>query len=183
MKRLAGIASFCLVTFCVIGADPIPQPQNFTHRVTGLFSPDREADLRAALQAIPDVKLVHLDFEHAEAVFSYDPAVAFNGVKAEGIVERFNEMLRRASHHSMGIAPLDTTPKAKLTPIEIPVTGLDCKACSLAAYEMIYKIDGVAAATASFKQGRVTALIDTNRTDRSALEAALKKRGVTVGTP
>ena len=34
-------------------------------------------------------------------------------------------------------------PLAKLKLIEIPVGGLDCKACSLAAYEAIYKIEGV----------------------------------------
>ena len=176
-------AAVCMWGWAVVAADPPAQPQEFKHRVTGLFSPDREADLRAALEKIPDVKLVRVDFDHAEAFFDYDPAVAFKGTKPEKIVERFNDLLRGATRSTMGIAPLDPTPKNQLTRLEIPVAILDCKACCLAAYESIYKIPGVAAATASFKEGRVTALIDSNRTDRVAIEDALKKRNVTLKKP
>lgn len=151
-----------------------------TQRVTGLFSPDREAALRASLEATPEVKLVSVDFDHAEAVLSYDPGVAFKGLKPEKIVEALNDVVRKGTHFTMGIVPLDPTPKDQLTRIEIPIAGLDCKACCLAAYESVYKIDGVAAATASFKEGRVTALIDPVRTNRDALIAALKKRNVDV---
>jgi hypothetical protein len=35
-------------------------------------------------------------------------------------------------------------------------------------------------ATASFREGRVTALIDPQKTDRAKLKAALQRRGVTV---
>ena len=163
------------VASMALGADEI-----VTHRVTGLFSPDREAELRAAVSQIPDVKLVSVDFQHAEAVFSYDTAVVFKGAKPESIVERFDGLLRTATHQTMGIAPVDPTPKGKLALVEIPVAGLDCKACCLATYESIFKIEGVAAATASFKEGRVTALIDPAKTNREELEAALTKRGVTL---
>ena len=64
--------------------------------------------------------------------------------------------------------------------VEIPVVGLDCKACCLAAYEAIYKLEGVERATASFKDGLVTAWIDSEKTDRTKLEAALKQRNVTL---
>ena len=47
----------------------------------------------------------------------------------------------------------------------------------LAAYEAVANIDGVEQATASFKDGRVTALIDPTKTDRAKLEDALKKKG------
>jgi copper chaperone CopZ len=151
-----------------------------THRITGLFSPERESDLRAAIEQIPNVKLVRIDFEHAEAVFTYDPAVAFKGTKPEAIAGRFNELLRNVSHSTLSIAPLEPVPKEELTRIEIAVAGLDCKACALAAYESIYKIDGVAAATVSFKEGRIAARIDPRKTGRPALESALKKRGVDV---
>lgn len=183
MKTLRIMVVYFLAAWLAAAADKPAEPQKFNHRVTGLFAPDREADLRAALVKIPDVKLVRLDFNHAEAVFSYDPAVAFKGTRPEKIVERFNELLRNATRHTMGIAPLDPTPKDRLTRVEIPVFVLDCKACSLAAYETVYKIDGVAAATAEFKESRITALIDTNRTDRAAIEAALKKRDITVKKP
>jgi copper chaperone CopZ len=182
MKTVRSILTLCCLALAVLGDDKPAQPREFIHRVTGLFSPDRDADLRAALAKFPDVKLVRLDFEHAEAVFSYDPAVVFKDAKPEEIVERFNEALRNATHRTMGVAPLVPAPKTGFVRLEIPVAGLDCKACSLAAYESIYKIEGVAAATASFREGRVTALVDPNKTGRAALEEALKKRGVEVRT-
>ena len=62
--------------------------------------------------------------------------------------------------------------------IEIPIVGLDCRACSLAVYEMVYRLKGVELATASFKDGKVTALIDPQKTNRTALEMALKSKQV-----
>jgi len=172
------------VTAPVIAEDKPAQPQLATHRITGLFAPDREIDLRRALEQLPEVELISLNFDHAEATFRYDPAKAFPGTKPADIEKRFNDKLRSASSHTLGVQPLDPTiPKDKLTRIEIPVAGLDCRACSLAAYEIVAKIDGVYQATASFKEGRITALIDPTKTDRAALIAALTKRNVTVPTP
>jgi copper chaperone CopZ len=65
----------------------------------------------------------------------------------------------------------------------IPAAGLDCKACCLAAYEAVAAIDGVEQATASFKEGKITALIDPARTDPAKLEDALRKKGVSLGKP
>ena len=155
-------------------------PPHWKHRITGLFSPDREADLRAALDRIPGVQLVSLDFQHAEGDFAYDPAVAFKETKPEKILERFSNLLGNVTHHTMAIAPLEPTPHEQLARVEIEVSGLDCKACALAAYESIYKVAGVAAATVDFKAGRVSAEIDSAKTSRAALQEALKKRGVTL---
>ena len=182
MNRI--LAALCLLACSVFAADEKPAPpQNFTHRITGLFSPDRETALRTALEQVPGVALVSVDFAHAEGVFSYDPAIAFKGTKPEDITKRFDELLRNATRGTLGIAPLFTTPNEKLTRIEIPVIGCDCKACALATYEAIYKIDGVAAAAVDYKEGRVTALIDASKTTQPALEAALKKREVKLKTP
>ena len=160
-----------------------PKPETTRHRVTGLFSPQREAALRAALEKLPGVKLVSVDFAHAEAVFAYDAAVVFKGAKPEQVVERLGDMLRSATRSTLGIAPLEATPKDKLARIEIAVAGCDCPACGLAAYESIFKIAGVAAATVDFKDGRIVALVDAEKTNRAALEAALKKRWVEMKTP
>jgi copper chaperone CopZ len=175
------------IATCAFAAVPATKPaaatQQFTHRVTGLFSRDREADLRAALKELPGIELISLDFDHSEAVFSYDPAKAFAGTKPDKIIERFDQQLRGASHHTLGIKPLCTTPRDKLERIEIPVAGLDCKACCLAAYEIMAKQDGVEQATASFKEGTITALIDPAKTEQGKLEAVLKERGVTLTKP
>jgi hypothetical protein len=153
------------------------------HQITGLFSRDREQDLRDVVQTIPEIKLVSIEFKTAEATFEYDVATVFPNAAPEQIVERFDNLLRNASRHTFGVKPLCTTPRDKLTFIEIPVAGLDCKGCSFGAYDAIYRIDGVEQATASFKDGLVTAWIHPDRTDRAKLEEALKQRGVTLVAP
>ncbi len=176
--------TLCLFTCAAFAADEKPAPsQNVTYRITGLFSPGRETALRTAIETLPNVKLVSLDFEHAEAVFSYVPTVAFHDTKPEDITQEFDNRIRNAAHHTLGIAPFITTPHDKLTRIEISVIGLDCQACALATYEAIYRIDGIAAAAVDYKEGRVTALIDSSKTNQPALEDALKKREVKLNPP
>jgi hypothetical protein len=154
----------------------------FKHRVTGLFMPERVEDLRELVKSLPDITLVDIDFKTAEATFDYDPEKLVAKGKPDQIKKRLNGILRSASRGTFGIM-LTEPPTGKLTLIVIPVAGLDCKACSLAAYEAIYQLDGVERATASFRDGQVTALIDPKKTDRGTLEAALKKKGVTLKAP
>lgn len=157
-----------------------PDVEHVTHRVTGLYAPEREADLREAVKGMSGVELVRVDLERGEAVFAYDPAVVLKGTKPADRVKRFDDLLRKASRHTFGArAPL-TVPWEKLVKVEIPVAGLDCPGCDLAAYESVSKIDGVEQATASFREGRLTARIDPERTSRDALVEALKKRRVGV---
>jgi copper chaperone CopZ len=165
------------------GAGGSGVPRTIKHQITGLFMKEREQDLREAVAKIPQVKLVSIDFENAEATFVYDPAKVFPGAKPEQIVQRFDNLLKSASYHTFGVKPLRSVPLKKLRLIEILVAGLDCKACSLAAYEAVYRLEGVERATASFREGRVTAWIDPEKTDRAKLEAALKKHGVEVKSP
>jgi hypothetical protein len=148
------------------------------HQITGLFSTDREQDLREAFKQIRDIRLVSIDFKNAEATLEYVPAKVFANAKPAQIVERLDAMLKAASNHTFGVKPLRTVPRQKLRLLEIPVAGLDCKGCCLAAYEAVYRLEGVEMATASFRAGLVTALIDPEKTDRSKLQAALKQRGV-----
>ena len=157
--------------------------QDFKYRVTGLFAPDRVEDLRKLVAQLPDVKLVSVDYKSAEAVFSYDPAKLGGGGKPEKAMERLDNLVRNASRSTFGIKPLCTTPRDQLTLIEVGVLGLDCKGCAFAAYEAVAKLDGVEQATASFKIGLVTALIDPKKTDRAAIEAALKQRQVELKKP
>jgi copper chaperone CopZ len=152
------------------------------HSITGLFSPDRVDDLQQVVATLPNIKLVRVDYATAEATFDYDPAVAFADTKPEPdkIVERFDGMLKQASRHTFGCKALRTTALDKLTMVEVSVAGLDCKGCCLAAYDAVYRLPGVECATASFKAGKVTALLDPEKADRAMLEAALKQRGVEI---
>lgn len=168
------LAGLILVASSSAGAEP----QTFKVRVTGLFAPDREADLRQLLREWPEIKIVNIDFDHAEAVLRFDPAKLFPGAKSKDIVARLDDKVRGASHSTFGMKPPSSVPRDKLRRVEIGVVGLDCKACCLAAYESVARIDGVEQATASFKDGLITALIDPEKTNRAALEEALKMRRV-----
>ncbi|MFM9961281.1 MAG: heavy metal-associated domain-containing protein [Planctomycetaceae bacterium] len=163
-------------------AEDKPKAEPIKHQITGLFSTEREADLRETFKELPEFKLVSIDFKNAEASFEYDPAKVFPNAKPEQIIERFDNLLREATRHTFGIKPLRSLPKDKLTLIEIPVVGLDCKGCCLGAYDAIYRLPGVEMATASFKLGRVTALVNPEKIDRVELETALKQRGVQLTT-
>lgn len=176
--------SLAIALFAVsaASADDKPKVEPIKHQITGLFSTDREADLRVTFKELPDFKLVSIDFKNAEASFEYDSAKVFPNAKPEQVIERFDNLLRQASRHTFGIKPLRSLPKDKLTLVEIPVVGLDCKGCCLGAYDAIYKLPGVEMATASFKEGRVTALINPEKIDRVELETALKQRGVELKT-
>lgn len=149
-------------------------------RVTGLFSRDREKDLREVFNEWPEVKLGEINFDHAEVELSFEAGKLFPRLKPDEVIARLDERVRNLSNHTFGVKTVSTVPKEKFKRIEIPVAGLDCKACCLAAYEIVAKIDGVEQATASFKEGRITAIIDPVKTDKSKLEAALKQRGVTL---
>ncbi|OYW12047.1 MAG: hypothetical protein B7Z55_18640, partial [Planctomycetales bacterium 12-60-4] len=92
-------------------------------------------------------------------------------------------LLRTASQSTFGVRKLCSVPRDKLQLVKIPIVGLDCKGCCLGAYEAIYQLDGVEQATASFKDGLVTAWIDPQKINQSKLEEALKGRGVELPMP
>lgn len=161
---------------------PPPKVERLRYRVIGLFSPDREKDLRKAFADLPDFKLIAVDYAEAEMTIEFAPAALFPNQKPERVTELVNDRVRVASGHTFGVKPRRTVPSDKLVTVEIPVAGCDCQACCLAAYEAVAGVDGVEQATASFKAGRVTARIDPTKTDQEKLEAALRKRGVDVLT-
>ena len=180
--RLAIIA--VLLFYSAIGAQPKPEPklEQRTYRVTGLFSPDREKVLRASFQELaPEFKLLAVNFDEAEVTIEFSPMKQWPNQKPERVTELLNDKVRSVTHSTFGIKPRREVARDKLTQIVIPATGLDCQACCLAAYEAIAAIDGVYQATASFKDGKITARIDPTKTNQSQLEAALKKKGVDLG--
>jgi len=166
----------------VAAAEPPPKVERITYRVTGLFAPDREKDLRKAFADLPDFKLIAVDFAEAEMTVEFTPATLFPGQKPERVTELVNDRVRAATGHTFGVTPRRAVPRGKLVTVEIPVAGCDCQACCLAAYEAVAGVDGVEQATASFRDGKVTARIDPTRTDKGKLEAALRMRNVDVLT-
>ena len=163
---------------------PEPKGERITYRVVGLFAPDREKDLRAGFEELPEFKLVAVNFDDAEITIEFSPAKLAPGQKPERVAELVSDKVRAATSHTFSIKPRRTVARDKLERVAIPVFGHDCKACALAAYEAVAAIDGVEQATASFKDGTVTALIDPTKADRAKLEDALRKKGVAlIGAP
>jgi hypothetical protein len=182
MMRVIGTLSLCILALFALRAPGAEQTVKY--RVLGLFSPDREADLKDSAKELKDVKLLSVDYATAEAEFSYDPDTKdFKGRKPDQILKQIDEMLKRASSHTMGVKPLSTVPREKWQKIDIGVVGLDCKGCSLGAYWAVYDMDGVEQATASFKTGLVTVWIISEKTNRAALVEALKKKSVQIKEP
>jgi copper chaperone CopZ len=173
---------FAQTTF-VYADEPTAELARIKVRVTGLFQPDRERDLREVMLLVPEAKLVSIDYANAEAVFEYDPLKSFNKPTPANFPERLDNAVRTNSHSTFGIKPASSTPKEKLQKIEIGVLGLDCKGCALAAYESVARVDGVEQATASFKDGLVTAKFDPEKTNREALVAALERARVELKKP
>jgi copper chaperone CopZ len=180
--KCRGYFAAALVSLAVAaaGADDAGPVKRVKLGVTGLFSPDRVDDLKAAMELLPDIKLVSVDYKEAEATFEFDPVSVFPKTKPDDVVKQFDQKLRQATRSTFGVKPPRTTPADKLKEIEIGIGGLDCKGCALAAYEAVAKLEGVERATVSFKEGWVKAVIDPEKTDRAKLEDALTKKRVKV---
>lgn len=159
---------------------PTPKPERLTLRILGLFSPDRVKDLREDFARVEDVKLVSVDFDFSEITVEFVGIKAFPGFPPKDFPAALDNKLAHASNHTFHVKPGSTVQRAKLKTVVIPVAGLDCKACALAAYEAVARVDGVEQATASFKDRKVTALIDPDKTNRDALEAALRRAEVQI---
>jgi hypothetical protein len=177
------VAAMFLIGTATADDKKATKPEQFTYRVTGLFAPDREKVLRDAFEALPDFKLVALNFDEAEITVEFDPAKLFPGQKPERVIELVSDKVRAVTRSTFAVKPRRTVPRDKLQQVTIPAAGCDCKACNLAAYEAVASIEGVYQATASFKDGRVTALFDPTKTDRAKLEETLRKKGVDLGKP
>jgi copper chaperone CopZ len=176
----------CLALLATVGAITAqetkeePKPEKLTLSVRGLFAPDREEDLKEVFEELPEIKLLSVDYEKAQMTIEFTAKKAFPGAKPAQVVEQMDQKLRNASHHTFSVRPRSTTPREKLKWVVIPAKGLDCKGCCLAAYEAIATIEGVERATASFREGKITALIDPGKVDQAKLEEALRKKGVSL---
>jgi hypothetical protein len=152
--------------------------------IIGLFSPDRQQDLRDVLEDVPEVQLARIDFDTAEVTLRYDLEKLFPNFnpkkppKDEEVFQRLTNLLNNASRGGFRLKPRSTIAEDKLTKVEIDIGILDCKACRFGAYRTVTRIEGVERAIVSEKPSRVTAWIDAQHTNRAALEDALRKAGV-----
>lgn len=168
---------------CVAAAPEGAEEHTSDYRIVGLFSPDRVDDLKHVMADIPEIQLSRLDYEAARVTLQYDLKVLFpdhNPKKPPSdaeIEQRLNNLLNTASYNTFSLKPLPTVAEGKLAKIAFPVGILDCKGCRYAAYLAVTKAEGVERATVTTDR-MVTAWIDPTKTDRPALEAALKKANI-----
>jgi hypothetical protein len=162
------------------------------HRVFGLSDPSRELDLREQLKAVPEVELVAIDLETAEAIFRYDETKLLPDAKKpptpEAIAKRLDELVKTASknpvsgHVTFSLKPLSSVPKDQLQKIEIQLGLPDCKGCRYTAYLACAKLDGVENVIVS-EASLVTAWVLPSAITRDALIDALKKVRIGLPTP
>src|SRR4051812_36973132 len=106
MRNLLKLAVFVTFAFPIVAEEKKDdKPERITYRVTGLFSADREKDLREGFKEIADITLVAVDFEGAEITVEFSPAKLFPGQKPERVAELVNDKVRQATHHTFGVKP------------------------------------------------------------------------------
>ena len=175
---------FCmLVSSLIRAADEKPAGETTVkYRVNGMFSPDRQEDLRQAAAKLADFKLVTIDYDNAEVTFCYDSSKVLKGAKPDHVLNTMDSKLREASNHTLGLMnPI--TNREKLQRVEVHVGMLDCKACGLGVYWIVTKVPGVEQATVDIKDGHVIAWLDPEKTKRADIVEMLKMREVTVKDP
>src|SRR5437660_10024803 len=70
------------------------------YRITGLFSPEREPDLRDAAKKMADVSLSGIDYGASEVTFAYDPSKILKGAKPDQVQSHIEGLLKNASNHT-----------------------------------------------------------------------------------
>jgi hypothetical protein len=185
-SRFTGVLLGAIV--CILSASLHAEEQTSQYRIIGLFSPDRQKDLRGVMEDIPEMKLVSLDYENALVTLRYDVKEIlpdFNPKKPPleiHIEERLDKLLRAASDETFSLKPLSTVPKEKQTRLDIEIGILDCKGCRYGAYLAAIKIPGVEQAVVRTDPSILTAWIDPAKTDRASVEAGLVKARVELKT-
>jgi hypothetical protein len=186
MKSIRPFLFFAVLLLCATAG---AAEQTATYRVTGLFFAERQEDFRRVMKAVPEIELLDLQFDKAVATVRYDldklippgPPKKPADRSTEKVLAKLNDLIRKASSGSFTFAAPSATPEEQLARVDIKVGLLDCKGCRFAVYLAVAKIDGVDHATVS--PDTLSAWIDPAKTNRTALEEALKKDQVPLLAP
>jgi hypothetical protein len=178
-----------LLLLFVLPAPLHAEEQTTTVRIIGFSDESRVNDLREAIKTLPELQLVSIDETKATATLRYDPLVLIAKPKPkpeelapEKIIERIDALIGKATTRTFTATALTGIPEEKLSKVEITVGVLDCKGCRYGAYIAIAKIDGLERATIKAGSKTLIAWIDSTKTNKAALEDALKKARVELPT-
>ncbi len=171
-------------------AEPPAEKVRVTYRLVGLFCPEREEELRALwAEEMPEIEVLAVDSLSGEATFEFDPVAALGpqakAADPERIRALFNEKAHAASRRKYPGYPdwdrvfmaLPWSPPDSFQYVEIPIEGIDCKACALAMYERLVELDGIKHAQVSFHDGRAIVLVDPVKFDEFAARQKLQQQG------
>lgn len=148
-------------------------------QLRGLFAKDRVDDFRKLCdEKLSKFGLAEVDYDQAEALFRFDPSKAMPGVGEKDFIAVLDNEIRNASRYTFSVRERRAIPIDQLERIEIQIEGLDCKACSLAVYEMLISCPGVELAYASFKEQKGVVFIERGKFDLASTKKLLSERGV-----
>jgi copper chaperone CopZ len=183
---------FSILAACSIATCALADEATAQYRLTGLFEPDRVADLRRQAGALSagdkdspaEVRFVDVNYDTSVVTFAYDAAAKpFKGADAKKVRDLISNLLRAATRGTFDVFPVSALKPGEQQELRIPVAGLDCKGCAYGAYRVVAAIEGVERATVSFKEGWLTAWIDPAKTNQDAVMAALEKARVDLIKP
>jgi formylglycine-generating enzyme required for sulfatase activity/copper chaperone CopZ len=181
------VAASLLISCLASAAEELPPGTiRVVWQVRGLFCPECEGEFRTqVVERLQGIQVVDVDVQSAEATLEFDPAVAFGphlrNAKPEQLLGAFNAKLSPRKPPSIfSVHARRTKPLDKLCWIEIPFEGLDCDACAYGVYLFIMESGGVEQATANYRTGLATALIDPEVFDERALRRKLVGRNIGV---
>lgn len=165
------------------------EEQTSTYHLGGLFEPSRVDEFRKLLaDEAPELKAEKIDFEKAEVTLRYELASLFSdgkvpkGFTAEKLREKIDQTIRGKSKGTFQLTWPSSVEPEKQTRVDIKVGVLDCRGCRFGVYQIVAKIDGVDRATITADTHVLTVWIDPAKTNREALESALKKSQVALVT-
>ncbi len=183
-RNLALLIAVLLCSTCgLLRADE----QTSTYRLLGLFEPSRQTDFRELLtSAIPELQVANIDFDKDEVTLRYELAGLFpdgkvpKDITPEKLTERLGNLISSKSKGTFKVIAPSALPADQQARVDIKIGILDCRGCRYGAYQIIAKIDGVEHASVNAETSTITAWIDPAKTNREALEAALKKSQIAV---
>ena len=154
-------------------------------RVIGISDPSRVEDFRKTVKSVSELQLVSVDGDKATAVLRYEVSAIVTKPKPKPddlapakILAEIDNLIGKACVRTFSITEPTGVAEDKLTKVECKVGVLDCKGCRYGAYIAIAKLDGVERAIVDSITRTLTAWIDPAKTNKEALEAALKKAHV-----
>lgn len=180
MKLLRYFTSIACVLFFTMPLEA--QEQTATVRIIGISDPARVEDFRTAIRAVPELGLVSLDGDKASAVLKYEVSAIITKPKAKEedltppkVLAQIDNLIGKASVRTFSLTAPTGVAEDTLAKVEFKIGTLDCKGCRYGAYIAIAKLDGVERATVDPATRILTAWLDPAKTNKEAIEAALKK--------